>query len=174
MTARAVISTIGPDRPGLVHNLTSLVHDHGLSVEDSRMAALGGEFAILISIAGDAGALSRFRDALDGFATDQGLAHLFRETARSQPRSARPYRVTVSALDHPGIVRRVAEFFSTRNINIRDLHTEVSPAPHTGTPIFKLTIVIDLPQDARIGDLRRTFEDFCDQANLDGEMDAVA
>ncbi|MBT5654613.1 MAG: hypothetical protein HOI80_03820, partial [Alphaproteobacteria bacterium] len=39
----------------------------------------------------------------------------------------------VIALDHPGIVRKLAEYFDERQINIEDLDTGTYAAPHTGT-----------------------------------------
>ena len=49
----AVIATIGEDRPGIVNELSQLVHALGLNIEDSRMTVLGGEFAVLMSVSGD-------------------------------------------------------------------------------------------------------------------------
>ena len=43
--AKAVISTIGHDRPGLVSDITAIANEHQLNIEDSRMTVLGGEFA---------------------------------------------------------------------------------------------------------------------------------
>ncbi|MCZ6710963.1 MAG: glycine cleavage system protein R, partial [Gammaproteobacteria bacterium] len=48
--ARAVISAIGRDRPGIVNELSQAVLDLDLSIEDSRMTVLGGEFAVLMSV----------------------------------------------------------------------------------------------------------------------------
>ncbi len=47
MQARAVISTIGRDRPGIVNELSETVFGLGVSIEDSRMTVLGGEFAVV-------------------------------------------------------------------------------------------------------------------------------
>ena len=46
--ARAVISTIGRDRPGIVGELTGQLHSAGGNILDSRMVNLRGEFAMMI------------------------------------------------------------------------------------------------------------------------------
>ena len=38
-----VISALGKDRPGIVHELSKVILDSGCNVEDSRMTVLGGE-----------------------------------------------------------------------------------------------------------------------------------
>ncbi|NKC00901.1 MAG: ACT domain-containing protein [Pseudomonadales bacterium] len=174
--ATAVVSTIGSDRPGLVAELSSLAQTLSLNIEDSRMTVLGGEFAVLMSVSGTDENLTEFENALT--LLDGGdLAHLFRRTSQTDDGhpndvSARPYRATVTALDHPGIVASIAGFFSERNINIQDLQTETTPAPHTGTPIFSVAMVANVPSSVRIHELRVAFEEFCIEADLDGELEA--
>lgn len=168
--ARAVISTIGRDRPGIVHELSETVFGLGLSIEDSRMTVLGGEFAVLMSVAGDAAALTGLESALADLTASSDAAYLFRRTDPRDVRNVIPYRVRVVAMDHPGIVQRIAGFFSSRAINIRELETESAPAPHTGTPIFDLTMTVEVPHGTRAARLRSDFEAFCEEHDLDGTL----
>ena len=170
--ARAVVSTIGTDQPGVVAGLSRLAERLNLNIEDSRMTALGGEFAVLMAVEGSEENLEAFSNSLAQMADDD-LSYLFKRTEdRSAQNPARPYRAVISALDHPGIVASIAQFFSEREINIRDLSTETVPAPHTGTPIFNVELIVDVSADVRINELRSAFEDFCIEADLDGELEA--
>lgn len=169
--SRAVISTIGHDRPGLVDDLATLVHDLNLSIEDSRMTVLGGEFAVLMSVTGGDLPLKRLETKLAQLANDIGLAYLFRRTGEREDVQGRvPYTVSVTAMDHPGIVHKVASFFSSRDINIHNLDTVTERAPHTGTPIFSLVMEVEVPPDTRIAELRDAFFYFCDDHDLDAEL----
>ncbi len=168
---RAVIATIGEDRPGVVSQIAALVHELKLSIEDSRMTVLGGEFAVLMCVAGGALHLQRLETKLAKLAEEMQLAVLFRRTQERENVQGRvPYTVSVTAMDHPGIVHRVAAFFSSQNINIHNLDTVTEPAPHTGTPIFSLVMEIEVPPDVRIVELRDSFFYFCDEHDLDAEM----
>lgn len=174
--AQAVISVIGHDRPGLVSDISSQAKSFGMNIEDSRMTVLGGEFAVLMALDGEDAALDQFKTAMEALcgSDSQDLAFLYRPTqARETPPGLRPYIATVVAMDHPGIVAAIAQFFTTRKINIRDLRTDTSPAAHTGTPIFNVTLVAEIPADARVGELKRAFEAFCDDEDLDGELEAL-
>jgi glycine cleavage system transcriptional repressor len=170
---KAVISTIGRDRPGIVNELSELIARLGLNIEDSRMAVLGGEFAVLMSVAGEQKALAELDRSLDVMARAADFAYLFRPTGSRVAASSLPYRVRLVAMDHPGIVHGVAGFFSARNINIRDLETETVHAPHTGTPIFNLDMTIEIPTGTRIRQLRGEFETYCDTHDLDGALEAL-
>lgn len=169
--SRVVISVIGHDRPGLVNDLAKLAADLNLSIEDSRMTVLGGEFAVLMSVAGGDLALGRLETKLERLAEDRDLAWLLRRTGeRSDVEGRVPYTVSVTAMDHPGIVHRVASFFSSRDINIYNLDTVSERAAHTGTPIFSLVMEVELPPDVRIAELRDAFFYFCDDHDLDAEF----
>lgn len=167
---RAVISTIGRDRPGIVNELTEIVHELSLNIEDSRMTVLGGEFAVLMSVTGDETALTELENRLSTFSKSADMACVFRRTADRNPGQSLPYRVRVIAMDHPGIVRGIAGFFSNRQVNIRELETETERAAHTGTQIFNLSMTVEVPVGVKIARLRDEFEDFCEERDLDGEL----
>ncbi len=167
---KAVISTIGQDRPGLVSELTEIIASNEANVEDSRMTVLGGEFAVLMSVSADEAVLDNLERELAEHAERQGLAHLFRKTRERASGGRVRQRVTVSAMDHPGIVSQVAGFFGNQGVNIVNLDTATEPAAHTGTPIFNLTIDVELPESLSVSELATAFDAFCGKADLDGEL----
>jgi len=171
-TGKAIISTIGQDRPGLVTELTALVLALGQSVEDSRMTVLGGEFAVLMAVTGNDADLDRLQAQLNEHCAAAGMECLYRRTTHRANIKALPYWVSVTAMDHPGIVTRVANFFSDRGINILQLDTDAQPAPHTGTPMFNLSMTVAVPAGENAARLRHQFEEFCEQQDLDGELEA--
>jgi glycine cleavage system transcriptional repressor len=168
--ATAVISTIGRDRPGIINELSQSVFDLGLSIEDSRMTVLGGEFAVLMAVVGDDAALAELDAKLGQLAKAADFAYLFRTTSQRSAGPALPYQVRVVAMDHPGIVHRIAGFFSARNINIRELETETERAAHTGTPIFNLTMIVEVPHGTKVALLKNDFAAFCEERDLDGSL----
>lgn len=167
---KAVISAIGHDRPGLVGELTEIIAGKAANVEDSRMTVLGGEFAVLMSVSAEESVLDALEAELAEHAQNKGLAHLFRKTQERSTGKRIRQRVTVSAMDHPGIVSQVAGFFGSLGVNIANLDTATEPAAHTGTPIFNLTVDVELPDTMSAAELADAFESFCNQADLDGEI----
>lgn len=168
--AKAVIATIGEDRPGLVNELAQIVLETGLNIEDSRMSVLGGEFAVLMSVAGAESALQQLEQQLATDTRNTGLAYLFRRTSERSAAANSIFQVTVEAVDHPGIVHGIASFFSERGINIRELETQTTPAAHTGAPVFNVQMEIEVADRSAGEALTDAFLEFCQAHDLDGDI----
>jgi len=169
-----VISALGKDRPGIVNDLSRLVFDSGCNLADSRMTVLGGDFAVILLVTGNWSSIAKLEDQLPSLAERLEMNIISRRTAdRERHRDLLPYAVDVVALDNPGIVHSLANFSSTRQINIQDLATTSYSAPHTGTPMFSVHMRVDIPARLHIATLRDEFMDFCDQFNLDAIIEPV-
>lgn len=163
-----VISALGEDRPGIVNELAKLIAETGCSIEDSRMTVLGGDFAIILLVEGRWNELAKLEAGFPSAARRLNLAiHAKRTTPLQRESNLLPYTVEVVSIDHPGIVHQLANFFSSREINIRDLTTTSYSATHTGTPMFQVQMTIDISAAIHIARLREEFMDLCDQLNLD-------
>jgi glycine cleavage system transcriptional repressor len=92
---------------------------------------------------------------------------------RSRNEQKLPYAVDVIAMDHPGIVNKLAGFFAERGINIEDMATTTYAAAHTGTPMFSVHMTVGIPSDTHIATLREEFMDYCDGLNLDAVLEPV-
>ena len=171
MTAKLVISALGSDRPGLVDKLSNIIYSHALNIEDSRMTVLGGEFAILLLVAGESPSLEALQSQQGEIEQALNMSLLIKPTTASNTTdNVVPYTVEVTALDNPGIVHNITSFFSKRDINIINLQTEHYFAPHTGSPMFALHMTIGLSAEFDIAELRDAFLDACDELNLDAEL----
>lgn len=167
-----VISALGKDRPGIVHDLSKAVLDCGGNVEDSRMTVLGGEFTLMMLVSGHWSAIAKLEHQLPALEKKLELTVVAKHT---EPRGARanmvPYMVDVVSMDHAGIVHEVAEFFASREINIEEMSTWTYPAAHTGTAMFSMNMTVSIPSDLNIGRLRQEFTEFCDSLNLDATLE---
>lgn len=169
-----VITASGEDKIGLVDRLSSKITASGCNIEESRMAVLGGQFALIMLISGPWNSLSKLESQLALLGEQLGLTIIHsrtRKRERAQP--AIPYRVEVVAMDHPGIVHNLSAFFSRNGINIEELQTSTYPAPHTGTPMFSVIMTVGLPANIHIPTLRGDFFDYCDDLNLDASFEPV-
>ena len=62
-----ILFSVAKDRPGIVHDVSTFLFEHGANIEDSRMAAMGGRFSIM----------TLFSCSLEQFGAIQGgLGHL--------------------------------------------------------------------------------------------------
>lgn len=169
-----VISALGKDRPGIVKEVSEIITGHGGNIMDSRMTVLGGEFALILLIGGQQQAINAIQQSLPSQSEQLGLTMIARPTEqRISGGQSVPCRVEVVALDHPGIVKNVAEFFSSQQINIEQLDTRSYSAAHTGSPMFSITMTISVPAELTLKRLREDFSDFCDNLNLDASIETL-
>lgn len=176
MSKFLVISSLGDDKPGIVDQLTETISECGCNLEDSRMSALGGTFAMIMLVSGNWNNIAKLESALPALQARLGLTIISRQTEPSagpEKRNLLPYAADVVSIDHPGIVHKLANFFSSRNINIEELVTSSYSAAHTGTPMFSVHMEVGVPSDTQISELRETFMDYCDELNLDAVMEPI-
>jgi glycine cleavage system transcriptional repressor len=169
-----VLSALGEDRSGIIDELSRCVMDCGCNIQDSRMAVLGGDFALLLQVSGNWNTLTKLEDQLAGLEKRLALTITAHRT-RAQPagKDLLPYAVEVVAMDQPGIVHNLATFFSSRQINIQEMITSSYPAAHSGTPMFSVHLAVGIKSNIRLSDLREEFAEFCDNLNLDAVIEPI-
>jgi len=170
-----VLTAVGPDRPGLVNDLSSLIEAAGANIEDSRMAILGGEFAVILLISGPPGAIAQAKE-IGGRAESQlGLSCIVKETSPRHPLSDYlPYRIEVSGADRPGIVHVIAAILAGRGINVASLESRLSYAPFSATPLFVLEASLQVPSKTVLAEVRQELTATCDEENLDFRLEPGA
>lgn len=166
-----VISAIGGDRPGIVNELAKASSENHCNIIDSRMTVLGGEFAVIMMVSGSWNDIAKLENIIPSLAKKLDLTTIVKHTQPRQPKAAICYTANVVALDNPGIVHEIANFFSKQNINIDDLQTGTYSAPHTGTQMFNLNMSITIPSNTHLATLREEFMVFCDDLNLDAAIE---
>ncbi|HEX3777118.1 MAG TPA: ACT domain-containing protein [Polyangiaceae bacterium] len=162
-----VLTAVGPDRPGLVSEMSSLVHSAGANLEDSRMAILGGEFALLMLVSGQAEAVARVEQSAEELGNRLGLRVLTKPTSPQSARDFLPYQIRVTGVDRPGIVQRVAAVLAGRGVNVASLESRLSYAPLSGTPMFILEAALQIPSALALSDLRRELASASEEENWD-------
>jgi glycine cleavage system transcriptional repressor len=174
VTQLIVLSAVGTDRAGVVNDLSKVILDSGGNIEESRMTALGSEFAMLLLVSGNWAAIGKLEKALAKLAEDKPLNINIRKTdVRLIDDERMPYGIDIVSLDQPGIVFQLANFFAARDIEIADLSTRKYAAAHTGSPMFAIQMSINVPSSVSISHLRDEFHDLCDQLNLDAILEPV-
>jgi glycine cleavage system transcriptional repressor len=168
-----VLSALGPDRPGLVAEVTDYLTLRGVNIEDSRMAILGAEFGILVLVSGSEASLAKVEADRETLERTTKLAVMLRATTSPEEHrraAVIPCAVTAEALDHEGIVRAVAVAIARMGINIVSLETAAYNAPVTGSPLFRLEVQVDLPRGISLAQLRAQMAEVARAENLDIEV----
>ncbi len=171
MNPSLVITAIGADRPGIVNELTEVLLNASLNVEDSRMSVLGGEFVVMLLVTGNQASIDSIKQQKESLAQKLNLNLLIKSTtSRNSNDDHLPYQITVEGMDNPGIVHKLARYLSQHNINIVNMHTASGHAPHTGTPMFTVNMLVDIPDKLDATQLENDFAELCDELSMDVEF----
>jgi glycine cleavage system transcriptional repressor len=169
-----VITASGADKLGIVERVAGRIADCGGNIEESRMAVLEGQFALIMLISGSWHALSKLEGQMSSLGEQLGLTILHERTpkrARAEP--AITYTVEVVAMDQPGIVRSLAAFFARNSINIEEVQTNSYPAPNSSARLISVVMTVGIHAKVHIPTLRGDFLDYCDDLNLDATFEPV-
>jgi glycine cleavage system transcriptional repressor len=172
-----VLSALGPDRPGLVADVTSYVTERGGNVEDSRMVVLGGEFGVMMLASGTPDEIARIARETSQLESATGLVVTTRETKSAEEHrraESIPCIVTCDAIDNPGIVRAVSRALHGLGINIVSLETTTYEAPVTGSPLFRMEAQCDVPRGVTIAKVRAAMAEVAEREAIDVEVRPVA
>lgn len=169
-----ILTAVGPDRVGLVENISEFISRHGCNIEDSKMAVFCGEFALILLVSGEGPALVKIANDHHQLEVATGLTISFKTpTDRKTGESFLPYKLTASCMDHPGIVYQISGVLSALGINIESMATDTYAAPISGTPIFRLEAEISVPAKTNIAQLRERFAAIQREENIDIEIAAI-
>ena len=171
-----VLSALGPDRPGLVAEVTHYVTERGGNIEDSRMAVLGGEFGVMMLLSGTPDEIGRIAQDRDQLHKATGLDVTTRETKSSEEHrrsQSIPVLVRCDAIDNPGIVRAVSRALRDQGLNIVALETTTYEAPVTGSPLFRLEAQCDVPRGVTLAKVRLAMGEVAERENIDIDVSAV-
>ena len=172
MRSDIVITLTGPDRVGIVEEVTGLLLGLDCNVERSRMARLGGEFAVLMLVSVAHASAADLAEAFRVL-TDQGYKVTYSVTepeSKAEHTDWTTYRIEVTGADHEGIIHEIAQGLSRQGINIESMETSASPAPTSGAMLFKMIAEVVVPAGLADSDWIAQLDEAGQQANVDVEV----
>ena len=170
--SQLIISALGPDRPGIVGELTAHLHAAGGNILDSRMVNLRGEFAIMILLDCPEAAAAKLAADLPSIGTKMKLKlTVTPQETIAAPRSGIPYRLKTYSMDQPGIVAKLTGVLRSRGVNIEELTARQESAPFAGTPLFLTEMLVTLPPGVALTKVRAELESAGNDLNCDIDLD---
>jgi glycine cleavage system regulatory protein len=153
--ASLILTVIGPDRPGLVRDLSEAVAARGGSWLESRMARLAGQFAGIVLVQAPESLLDDLR-ALES----QGLRIVAQSGAPGEAAAAAEPLLALEVVgnDRPGIVRDIAQILAGNGVNIEELTTGVASGSFSGGTLFRVTALVRAPSAAAVDTVRAGLE----------------
>ena len=155
MADHALLTAMGRDRPGIVAAVSGVLYESGCNIEDSTMARLGGDFAIMLMVRLPGGlSCEVLSDRLDPVRAEMNLTlqltAVSEEEAGARGTEAASYVIHVYGADRKGIVAKVTGHLAARQINIANLTTQIIAHQN---PLYVMMIDVVLPGGVDSGQL---------------------
>jgi glycine cleavage system transcriptional repressor len=173
--AQLIITAVGPDRPGIVGELTAHLHGRGANLLDSRMVNLRGQFAMIVLFEANEDAAGALARDLPAVGREMGLAL----TVTPQGAASKPvaeglrFKLKTYSLDQPGIVARLTGVLRGHGVNIEELSAWQESAAFAGSPIFMTEMQVTVPPAVPVRQLRADLETLCNELNCDVDLEPV-
>ena len=167
-----IVTAVGPDRPGLVGDLTSKLYEAGANIVDSRMANLQGQFALILLLDAPPDTAATLSGMLPALGQALGLSVVVSPQARPAKKVAGvPYRLKTYSLDQPGILARISAVLRERGVNIEDLAARQESAAFAGSELFTIEMTITVLPARSMRERRADLEKVCAALNCDVDLE---
>ena len=140
MRSKLIISANGPDRKGIVSEISSIISNHSANIETSKMIRLEKEFAMLILVEVEENKNEVLCNALNQI---PGLfVNLINTKNNLDILYENKLHLYINGADNEGIVYSFSNFLSELEINIDEVSTKIENAPMSATPLFMMDLII--------------------------------
>lgn len=169
-----ILTLLGPDRTGIVEQVSDSIAAHGGNWLESRFCRLGGQFAGILQAEIPGERRESLHRAFDSMRAE-GFEITIREgkplvTAEAK----RLASLEVVGTDRPGIVRQISQLLASHHINVEDFESDCESAAMSGQPLFSARATLALPAGASLENLHRALETIADDLMVTVRLKAVA
>ena len=167
MKNKLIISATGPDRKGIVSEISSIINQFNGNIETSRMIRLEEQFSILILIEIENINTKNLKNKIESI---ENLKVDINTTSSLNKEYKNKFHLYINGADNEGIVYSFSNYFSKLNINIEEVSTSIKNAPVSATPLFMMDLIIttseEINENKIIKDLNKISEKLGVEVNL--------
>lgn len=172
----ALLTVQGANRPGIVAEISRLLHDRRINISDSSMTTLRSEFVMMLLLElPQALVFEQLAAEFSGLAGASLRVHLQPVSDSEASRPLRPpqptHAISVLGPDQTGIVYRVSQVLANLGVNILDVDTQLLDRP--GQPLYAMILEIDAG-DADAGALDSSLREVAQDLGIDLNLHPVA
>ena len=139
MKNKLIISATGPDRKGIVSEISSIINKCNGNIETSRMIRLQEQFSILLLIELEIEKIKNLKkeiEKINDLKVETNITNSENKTYQNK------FHLYIKGADNEGIVYSFSNYLSKNKINIEEVNTSIKNAPISATPLFMMDLII--------------------------------
>jgi len=162
---KVIINAFGPDERGIVYKITRVITSLNGNVENSKMIRLESDFTILMLLKipeKNIKTLDMKLSKIKNLNINIKITEIL-----SVNKDFQQYNFRINVADNEGIIYIFSELFNQYKINIEKMESEIKNAPISGSPIFILTSLLNLPKKLNINNFKKDLDKIASKNNID-------
>lgn len=172
----ALLTVQGANRPGIVAEISRLLHTQRINISDSSMTSLRSEFVMMLLLELpaqiDPAVLHQEFLALEAHNLRLHLQSVSEAEAAAPSRPLHPtHAISVLGPDQTGIVYRVSSVLAGQGVNILDVDTQLLERPDQ--PLYAMILEIDA-EGADLHQLEHALAEVAQELGIDLNLHPVA
>lgn len=166
-TTSLVVTIIGPDRPGIVSQISECAERFGANWAASRMARLAGEFAGMVHFEVPNASADALSAALRSLGSSGLRIVVNRSDESGAPATLHSVELELVGDDRLGIVANLTRMLAERGVSIESIHTEIVRGGVSGKQTFKVGAHLLVPAEYPVDQLRSELGTLANEMMLD-------
>ena len=162
-----VVSVVGPDRAGIVSQVSDRAQGFGANWAGSRMASLAGQFAGIVHFEVAPEKAEPLAAALRGLESSGLRVGIAKSDGAPASAGRRVVDLELVGDDRPGIIRDLSRNLAERGVSIEELHTQVVSGATATKHLFKVAARLHVPNALPNDELRRGLEALASEMMVD-------
>ena len=159
-----IISALGPDRPGIVSELSKVITNSNANISESRMIRLGGDFTMMILASTTQENIDLLLSNLNEI--NEIIIHTHATNVELEDHELSEAKIVLGGTDNEGLVYSLTEKLSEHDINIIEMNTGVVNAPMSGAALFLLNALISYNKN-KLDNLKEELTKLSDELDVD-------
>lgn len=171
-TNHLVITALTKNSIDAASRVAAIITESGCNIITNRMVVMGQECMISMQVVGNWSSIAKLEHNLPHLEKKYGFSIICRRTeAKKFDTPVLLYTIQVIGIDKPEIAQQIYNFFVTEGVHVQEAYGDSYIANQTATRMLTFTMIIAIPGEIPIFELRERFLVLCDQLNLDAIME---
>lgn len=166
-----IMTAFGPDRVGIVADVTRLLYENGCNLEDTAMNLLADEFTLTLLFSCTQDDIEeQLLQECRRLEREKGISAFVRSLPipkKKLPQSTRTCSLHIEGLDQAGIVYKTSAFLAEKKLNIVQLKSTGHASPESGVIVYSMDINIQVPKDFSLEQLEDEATALADELQVD-------
>ena len=168
------LTVLGKSRTAYIEQLLMAINQCKCAVLEIRATDLSGMTAGYLLVEGNWNHIAKLENVFENLEKQLKIQiYKSRQDKKGENPAGLPYMIEAMTIDQSDIMLNLIAFLSTHNINIIEIKSSRYLDSYTQMPILSTKLIVIIPSDQRLLQLREEFLDFCDNLNLDAILEPI-